>query len=341
MSDTTDLLKQLRVERDAEIPATNTASTRPLYALALVLVLALAAAGFQQVGKSAPDAVVEVISPEPVPAATTSAETLPNAVLNASGYVVARRQATIAAKITARVAEVYIDEGQSVAANEVIAVMDDTNIRAALVRETAQLQQARASLNAAQVALHSDEPLFARSRLQLERGIGTQQDFDAAQARHDGAAAAVDVATQAVAVAEANRDIAQRNLDDTIVRAPFAGVVTVKAAQPGEMVSPVSAGGGFTRTGIGTIVDMASLGIDVDVSESFINRITASQPVTVRLNAYPDWEIAGRVITVVPTADRAKATVKVRIGLNELDSRILPDMGARVTFLNPTTEIQQ
>jgi multidrug resistance efflux pump len=141
------------------------------------------------------------------------------------------------------------------------------------------------------------------------------------------------VAVQTVAVADATLAIAQRNLDDTVVRAPFAGIVTVKAAQPGEMVSPVSAGGGFTRTGIGTIVDMGSLEVDVDVSESFINRITAGQPVTVRLNAYPDWSIAGRVITVVPTADRAKATVKVRIALDVSDARILPDMGARVSFL--------
>ncbi|MGP1609944.1 MAG: efflux RND transporter periplasmic adaptor subunit, partial [Burkholderiales bacterium] len=249
-----------------------------------------------------------------------------------------RRQATVSAKLTARVTEVLIDEGQQVTEGEVIARLDDSNVRAVWVRDNAQLAQARASQRAAQSALANEELLFARMRLQRERSAGSLQDFDTAKARFEAAQAAVDVATQAVAVAEANLAIAQRNLDDTLVRAPFSGIVTVKAAQPGEMVSPVSAGGGFTRTGIGTIVDMASLEVDVDVSESFINRIAAGQPVLVQLNAYPDWDIEGHVITVVPTADRARATVKVRIALAVRDPRILPEMGARVSFLRGATD---
>ena len=142
------------------------------------------------------------------------------------------------------------------------------------------------------------------------------------------------MAARAVEVAEARLALAERNLDDTVVRAPFAGIVTVKAAQEGEMVSPVSAGGGFTRTGIGTIVDMASLEVEVDVSENFINRVAAQQPATVTLNAYPDWSIPARVIAIIPTADRAKATVKVRVGFDVGDPRILPEMGARVAFLD-------
>jgi len=120
---------------------------------------------------------------------------------------------------------------------------------------------------------------------------------------------------------------------DMVIRAPFSGVALSKDAQPGEMVSPVSAGGGFTRTGISTIVDMRSLEIEVDVNESYINRVTARQPVTAVLDAYPDFEIPAKVIAVVPTADRQKATVLVRIGFNQLDPRILPDMGVKVTFL--------
>jgi multidrug resistance efflux pump len=142
------------------------------------------------------------------------------------------------------------------------------------------------------------------------------------------------VAAHALAVAEASLAVAQRNLDDTVVRAPFAGIVTVKAAQEGEMVSPVSAGGGFTRTGIGTIVDMDSLEVEVDVSESFISRVQSGQPVAITLNAYPDRRMAGRVVAIIPTADRAKATVKVRVGFDERDAAVLPEMGARVAFLS-------
>jgi RND family efflux transporter MFP subunit len=160
------------------------------------------------------------------------------------------------------------------------------------------------------------------------------QTFDTAKASYDAARTALEVAARSVEVAEARLAVAERNLDDTVVRAPFAGIVTVKAAQEGEMVSPMSAGGGFTRTGIGTIVDMGSLEVEVDVSESFINRVLPQQPVTVTLNAYPDWRIPARVIAIIPTADRAKATVRVRVGLEVSDPRILPEMGARVAFLD-------
>lgn len=164
------------------------------------------------------------------------------------------------------------------------------------------------------------------------------QDFDIAKAEYDGARMNVEVAERALAVAEANLAVTERNLEDTIVRAPFAGVVTVKAAQEGEIVSPVSAGGGFTRTGIGTIVDMDSLEVEVDVSENFINRVQPGQAVAVRLNAYPEWAIPARVIAIIPTADRAKATVRVRIGFEEKDPRILPEMGVRVSFLDGEKE---
>jgi RND family efflux transporter MFP subunit len=261
-----------------------------------------------------------------------------SSTLDASGYVVARRQATVSSKITGKVIEVSIEEGQRVEVNEIVARLDDTNARAQVAQATAQREQAVASLAAAQVAFDNAGPTFERNKEQFTRAIISAQEFDKAKATYDAARASLEVAARAVDVADANLALAQRNLDDTIVRAPFAGVVTVKAAQEGEMVSPVSAGGGFTRTGIGTIVDMQSLEVEVDVSENFINRVRVGQEVAVKLNAYPDWEIPARVIAIIPTADRAKATVRVRVGLDEKDARILPEMGVRVAFLDEDSE---
>jgi RND family efflux transporter MFP subunit len=345
MSDINALLSQLRLTRtDSELTGKGNLR-RPLLVLIAAGVASVAGVAVWRSGAwSGPTtrpSLAAKNSPQTRQPATDLSAAAPlavdsrndTAVLNVSGYVVARRQATVSAKITARVTEVLINEGQQVEAGEVIARLDDTNLRANLVRDSAQLAQAEAAQRAAQTALKNESLLFERMVKQRDRGVGSQQDFDVAKGRYDAAQSTLEVATQTVAVAAAGLVIAQRNIEDTAVRAPFAGVITVKAAQPGEMVSPISAGGGFTRTGIGTIVDMASLEVNVDVSESFINRIVAGQPVSIRLNAYPDWAIAGHVITVVPTADRAKATVKVRIALGESDARILPDMGVRVSFL--------
>ncbi|MGD2168228.1 MAG: efflux RND transporter periplasmic adaptor subunit, partial [Gammaproteobacteria bacterium] len=250
-------------------------------------------------------------------------------------YVIARRQATVSSKITGRVTEVLIEEGQRVVGNEVVARLDDTNARARVAQNSALLAQQRATVNAARVALANAEPTFERARTQFERQVISAQEFDTARTAYDNIRTNLEIALRGVEVAEANLALAQRDLDDTVVRAPFGGVVTVKAAQEGEMVSPVSAGGGFTRTGIGTIVDMDSLEVEVDVSENFINRVTPGQDVSVTLNAYPDWVIPAHVIAIIPTADRAKATVRVRVGLDEDDPRILPQMGVRVAFLAP------
>jgi RND family efflux transporter MFP subunit len=238
----------------------------------------------------------------------------------------------VSSKITGKVIEVLIEEGQRVERDQVVARLDDANARAAVAQATAQLEQAKATLNSVRVAYENAAPIFERQQEQFSEAFISAQAFDTAKASYDAARTSVDVATQGVRVAEASLALAQRNLDDTTVRAPFGGIVTVKAAQEGEMISPVSAGGGFTRTGLGTIVDMDSLEVEVDVSENFINRVRADQDVTVRLNAYPDWDIPARVIAIIPTADRAKATVRVRIGLLQRDARILPQMGVRVAF---------
>jgi RND family efflux transporter MFP subunit len=261
-----------------------------------------------------------------------------SSMLDASGYVVARRQATVSSKITGKVVEVLIEEGQRVEVNEIVARLDDANAVAQVAQSTAQREQAVASLTATRVAFENAVPTFERNKEQFARQIISAQDFDSAKANYDTARTSLAVAARAVEVAEASLALAQRNLDDTVVRAPFGGIVTVKAAQEGEMVSPVSAGGGFTRTGIGTIVDMDSLEVEVDVSENFINRVRPDQDVSVKLNAYPDWDIPARVIAIIPTADRAKATVRVRVALDEKDARILPEMGVRVAFLDDAKE---
>jgi RND family efflux transporter MFP subunit len=239
----------------------------------------------------------------------------------------------VSSKVTGKVMEVLIEEGQRVKKDEVIARLDDSNYRAAYEQAKAQVGQAQANVHAAQVAFDNARPTFERNQKQIAQGVISAQTFDSAKAAYDASETALAVSQRSEEVARAVLANAQQNLNDTVNRAPYAGVVTVRAAQAGEIVSPMSAGGGFTRTGIGTIVDMDSLELEVDVSENFINRVKPQQPASVKLNAYPDWEIPAEVIAVIPTADRAKATVKVRIGFKVKDERILPEMGARVSFL--------
>jgi len=272
-------------------------------------------------------------------------------VLNASGYVTARRRATVSSKITGKVVEVRVEEGMTVREGQVLARLDDTIARANLVLAQAQLGAARQAVHESVVRLAEAKVTLGRQQHLVSEGVAGKADLDAAQANVDALAAHVDAAKQQVSVAERQLELRRAELDETVIRAPFSGVAVSKDAQPGEMVSPVSAGGGFTRTGICTIVDMSSLEIEVDVNESYINRVEAGQAVTATLDAYPDWKIPARVITVVPTADRQKATVLVRIAFDpstssgspraesrggastRLDPRILPDMGVKVAFL--------
>jgi RND family efflux transporter MFP subunit len=339
VTDQATLLSQLKIERDkpAPAPAVRTA------VIAGAAVLAIAAAGFATIRLFHAPAIelqagVAAAEGAAPPASPSSAATPVASILDASGYVVARRQATVSAKITGKVLAVLIEEGQRVEAGEIIARLDDANARAQVAQATAQVEQQRASLTAARVAFDNAAPTFHRTTAQFAAAFVSAQAFDEAKASYDAAKASLDVAARALAVAEASLAVTQRNLDDTVVRAPFGGIVTVKAAQEGEMVSPVSAGGGFTRTGIGTIVDMDSLEVEVDVSESFISRVQAGQSVAITLNAYPDRRIPGRVVAIIPTADRAKATVKVRVGFAERDAGVLPEMGARVAFLRSEAE---
>ena len=323
--DQASLLEQLRIERPVQ-EAPRRATWRWGAAVAVALI-AVGAAAYVWLPRAVP---IQVAVAEPV----SETAAAPSSILDASGYVVARRQATVSAKITGKVVMVGIEEGQRVERDQVIARLDDTNAQAMVAQARAELEQSKANLAAAEIAFANAKPTFERNEKQFVRAVISAQTFDTAKASYDAARTGLTVAARAVEVAEARLALAERNLDDTVVRAPFAGIVTVKAAQEGEMVSPMSAGGGFTRTGIGTIVDMSSLEVEVDVSENFINRVVPQQPVTVRLNAYPDWTVPARVIAIIPTADRAKATVKVRVSLDVADERILPEMGARVAFLD-------
>jgi RND family efflux transporter MFP subunit len=250
-------------------------------------------------------------------------------LLEASGYVVALREASVSGKSIYKVEEVLVQEGQPVKAGQVMARLDDSNTRAALEHSKAQVKQLAAALAAARVAAADARPSFVRNQKQLAQGLISRDTFDTSKASYDALETAVSVAEQNLAVARATVEVTQRYEDDTIIRAPFDGVVTVKTAQPGEIVSPQFSGGG----GIAKIVDMDSLEVDVDVSENCINRVQPLQRAAVALNAYPDWQIPAEVIAIVPTADRSKATVKVRVGLKVKDPRIVPEMGARVAFL--------
>jgi RND family efflux transporter MFP subunit len=256
----------------------------------------------------------------------------PRTLLNGSGYVVARREATVSSKVTGKVIEVLIEEGMRVEAGQVLARLDDTNVKASVQLAEAQLGEAKAALAETRVRLDEAEKELRRIDDLAASRIDTQAALDHALAEVNAQKARLDSQQATVAVAEKQVAVWQQQLEDTVIRAPFAGIVTVKSAQPGEMISPISAGGGFTRTGICTVVDMASLEIEVDVNESYINRVQAGQPVEATLDAYPDWKIPAKVIAIIPTADRQKATVKVRVGFLALDERMLPQMGVKVAF---------
>ena len=279
--------------------------------------------------------------PQPVKVRTAAAHEIPvdqqATVLNASGYVTARRQATVSSKVTGRITDLFIEEGMEVEEGHLMATLDDSNTRVSLNLAQSELVAAKTALKETRVLLHEAELELDRARSLNERDILPQAELDRAQAAHDSLAARIEQQADQVLVAERRVALWQQELADREIRAPFAGVVVSKNAQPGEMISPLSAGGAFTRTGIGTIVDMSSLEIEVDVNESYINRVKPDQPVVATLDAYSDWELPGHVIAIVPTADRQRATVRVRIAFEELDARILPDMGVKVAFRDTLT----
>jgi RND family efflux transporter MFP subunit len=255
------------------------------------------------------------------------------AVLNASGYVVARRLATVSSKLTGRIDEVTFEEGARVTQGQVLARLDGSTAKAEYEVANRSLEASRRSLREIEVRLADARRTFDRNRSLVEKKLVAQSVLDASEAEVASLQARLAAAQAEVSVAQSRLALSSQGLDDLLIRAPFTGVVISKDAQPGETVSPMSAGGGFTRTGIATIVDMDSREIEVDVNEAYINRVKDGQSVEAVLDAYPDWTIPGHVISIVPTADRQKATVRVRIAFDQLDDRILPDMGIKVRFL--------
>jgi RND family efflux transporter MFP subunit len=271
--------------------------------------------------------------PEVVVAVAEKPDSDRPALLNASGYITPRREATVAAKITGRVTGIFFDEGVHVHDGQVLATLDDSDVQRALESAKADRDATQASIEDLDVQLkYADLELDRAIKLEAQ-GVESTEFLDTARANDNSLRAKISLAKAQVLAGDSRIREAQQAVDNCVIRAPFDGVIVSKDAQIGEMVSPMSAGGGFTRTGIATEVDMNSLEIEVDVNEAYIARVTPGQPVTAILDAYPDWQIPSRVRTVIPTADREKATVKVRISFLKLDPRMLPDMGIKVAFL--------
>ena len=321
-------LDSLRIERNNE-PGSSGPS--PLYKWIVIGALVLAVG----VGLYAllRDKAIEVETATAVQSSTSGGGGGGAAVLNASGYVVARRQATVSSKVTGKVAEVLIEEGMAVKEGQLLARLDDTTTKPIYDLAQRQLEAARRNLDEVEVRVAEAERNLRRTEQLRNDKLVSELALDQAQSEAAALNARLEALRSEVKVAEGTVRVRAQDLDDLMVRAPFTGVVVSKDAQPGEMVSPISAGGGFTRTGIATVVDMDSREIEVDVNEAFINRVKANQKTEAVLDAYPDWVIPSHVINIVPTADRQKATVRVRIGFDTLEPRILPDMGVKVSFL--------
>ena len=300
------------------------------YFAAAIGVLLLIAGAVFALKNRAP--VVEVTTAKP--AGDPAQQTL----LNASGYVTPRRRATVAAKITGRVTGVFFDEGNHAREGQLLATLDDSDARRTLDSAVADRDSSRAAIRDYEVQLRYAEIQLHRSQELTAAKVQSQDQLDNAMTAADSLRAKIALAKQQVAGSEARIREAQQAVDNCTIRAPFAGIIVSKDAQVGEMVSPVSAGGGFTRTGIATIVDMNSNEVEVDVNEAYIARVQPGQRVDSVLDAYPDWKIPSHVRTVIPTADRQKATVKVRISFDKLDQRILPDMGVKVSFYGEDEE---
>jgi len=332
MNTSAELLGQLRINRNDTPPPSRRRWL--ILGLALGFVVLLALIGWRLGGPSDLP-VVETARAVALGGPGSSAVS----VLDASGYVVARRMATVSAKIIGKVEEVLIEEGMHVSEGQVLARLEPIDVDAQLALSRSQLESARSQLASIEAQLTEAEANVKRLQALVAQALVSRAQYDQAIAARDSLRAQLATAQRNVTVSRNALRITEINKDNTIVRAPFAGVVIAKAAQPGEIISPAAAGGGFTRTGICTIVDMDSLEVEVDVGEAYIGRVQPKMPVEAVLNAYPEWKIPAEVIAIIPTADRGKATVKVRIALHAKDARIVPDMGVKVGFLEaPQTD---
>ncbi|BBM01272.1 efflux RND transporter periplasmic adaptor subunit [Microbulbifer sp. GL-2] len=331
---TSELLGQLKIDRDA-VPEAPTSSRKTWLAASIGtaagLVMGFAAATLLA-GEQSSVASTETLpakSTIPAPAVRERTET----VLNASGYITARRMATVSAEVMGLISSVDVEEGMHVSEGQVLARLDDAKARVSLDFALAQVEVLQAQEASISAKLKEAERQYRRFAGLRDKNYSSKAQLTQSQASAEGLRADLRSARANIEVAKLEAKRQQERLEDHIIRAPFSGIVTQKNAQPGEIVAPSSAGGGFTRTGICTIVDMNSLEIEVDVNEAFIGRVSAGQRVNANLDAYPEWDIPASVVAIIPTADRAKATVRVRIGIDDKDPRILPDMGVKVGFL--------
>ncbi len=324
MTNKDELLSQLRIDRDQ--PYAGESKTH-LWIGGGIAILAIA---FGISFLYEPDPVKVQIEMARMAVPDSSSAT----VLDATGYVVARRISTVSSKVTGRVAEIFVEEGQRVEKDQVVARLDDSNTTKSVALSRAELRSAKTLVAEAQARLTEAKLTLERNTELARQQLVSAAALDKARADFESLRAQLESRNADVDVSQKRLALQQQNLEDLTLRAPFTGVVISKDSQPGEMISPISAGGGFTRTGICTLVDMASLEIEVDVNESYIQRVRDEQFVQAVLEAYPDWKIPAKVIAIIPAADRQKATVKVRIGFQVSDPRILPDMGVKVAFLN-------
>jgi RND family efflux transporter MFP subunit len=321
----TESLGSLRIDRTTVSSGGNRTG---LYATIAVVVVVLAAGAWFYL-RPKPTEITTVVAE-----AESSGPSLGTSVLNASGYVVARRMATVSSKVTGKVLEIYVEEGMEVKKNQVLARLDPENSSTMLTMAERELEAARRNLTEIEVRLAEARRNLERNETLVKQQLVSQTALDTSRAEANALAARLAASEAQVKVSESSLAMRRIDYNDLNVRAPFDGVVISKDAQPGEMISPMSAGGGFTRTGIATIVDMSSREVEVDVNEAYINRVKSNQRVEATLDAYPDAPLAAHVVNIVPTADRTKATVRVRIGFEKLEPQILPDMGIKVRFLD-------
>lgn len=322
-----ELLKELRIDRTQRDDHEGGPRRWPwLLAIGLLVAAVLASGAWMLLRERA----IEV---QTVTASSPASAAAAQAVLQATGYVTARRQATVSAQIIGTLTEVLIEEGDHVKKGQVLARLEDSAQEAQLNAARASAQAAQAQTLQIQAELAQAQRDMARQDELVSRGLVSKQQAEQARTRVDTLAAQLNAQRKQAQAAQAQVRVARVNYDYTIIRAPFSGVITAKTAQVGEIIAPAAAGGGFTRTGVGTIVDMDSLEVDVDVNEAYIGRVKPGMPAEAVLDAYPDWKIPSHVIAIVPAADRSKATVKVRVALDAKDARIIPDMGVRVSFL--------
>ncbi|WP_430387654.1 efflux RND transporter periplasmic adaptor subunit [Dyella sp. 20L07] len=330
-----DLLKELRIEKHQREAHGQGPGRWPWIVGGVLALMVLAGLGIWLFTGSR---AIEVQTAQAQPAASNASA---GAVLQATGYVTARRQATVSAQITGTLIEVLIEEGDHVKQGQIVARLDDAQYKAALDAARTQAGAAHALVAQYQSQLAQNLRDAVRAETLAEKGLVAKQDAEQARTLADATRAQLLSQQRTADSADAQVVVARVNFDYCVIRAPFDGVITTKDAQVGEIISPFSAGGGFTRTGVGTIVDMDSLEVDVDVNEAYIGRVKPSMPAEAVLDAYPDWKIPAHVIAIVPAADRGKATVKVRVALEQKDARIVPDMGVRVSFLEQKQSPQQ